>query len=333
MPADMKSRGTPPVRHGFSSIPAPLFGAALGLTGLSLAWQRAEGMGFLSANGVSGVLLILAGMVSLLIFSGYGLKLARMPNAVRADMLNPARVTSLGAAPMTLMLLPAGMLPYLSPQTGGLGLVWLVGALAHLGLATWLVARWMRVRPKLSDVTPAWFVPLVGMAVAASAGGDLGYGALATGITLAGAIAWIALLPFVMWRLVAGPALPDALVPTVFVLVAPPALVALGLGSLADPTSDTAMLAAAFFYVSCVFLVPVTAVIARRVMDITALGFTHGWWSATFPLAALASAGMQTQAMLPTAAHHAMAMGALALVTLVTATVGLVSLRSIIQRP
>ncbi len=333
MPADMKSRGTLPVRHGFSAMPAPLFGAALGLTGLSLAWQRAEGMGILSADGVSGVLLILAGMVSLLIFAGYGLKLARMPDAVRADMLHPARVTSLGAAPMTLMLLPAGVLPYFSQPSAGLNLIWLFGALAHLGLAGWLLGRWMRVRPALSDVTPAWFVPLVGMAVAASAGGDLGYGALATSITLAGAIAWIALLPFVIWRLVAGPALPDDLVPTICVLVAPPALVALGLGSLADHARDTTPLAAAFFYVSCAFLVPVIVVIARRLKDITALGFTHGWWSATFPLAALASAGLQTQAMLPTAAHHAMATASLALVTLVTASVGFASLRSVIQRP
>ena len=248
MPADPKSRGTLPLARGFSEMPAPLFGAALGLTGLSLAWQRADGMGILSASGVSVVLLTLAGMVSLLIFAGYSLKLARQPDAVREDMQHPARVTSLGAAPMTLMLLPAGMLPYLSQQHDGLAFVWLVGAFVHLGLAGWLLARWTRVRPALSDVTPAWFVPLVGMAVAASAGGGLGYTALATGITLAGSFAWTALSPFVIWRLVAGPALPDAVVPTIFVLVAPPALVALGLGSLADPTGDTARLAALFFY-------------------------------------------------------------------------------------
>lgn len=319
-------------------MPAPLFGAALGLTGLSLAWQRAVDMAILPADGVPDVLMTLAGMVSLLIFAGYSLKLATRRDAVRADMLHAARFTSLGAAPMTLMLLPAGVLPYFSRPPAGLDLIWLFGALAHLGLAGWLLGRWMRVRPALCDVTPAWFVPLVGMAVAASAGGDLGYGALATGITLAGAIAWIALLPFVIGRLVAGPALPDDLVPTICVLVAPPALVALGLGSLdlgslADHTRDTTLLAAAFFYVSCAFLVPVTIVIARRFKDIKALGYTHGWWSATFPFAALASAGLQTQAMLPTAAHHAMATASLALVTLVTAAVGVMSLRSIIQRP
>lgn len=314
-------------------MPAPLFGAALGLTGLSLAWQRAEDMAILRADGVSAVLLILAGMVSLLIFAGYSVKLARRPDAVREDMLHAARFTSLGAAPMTLMLLPAGALPYFSQPPAGPNLIWLFGALVHLGLAGWLIARWVRVRPSLCDVTPAWFVPLVGMAVAASAGGDLGYTALATGITLAGSLAWIALLPFVIRRLAKGPALPDALVPTIFVLVAPPALVALGLGSLADHSRGTALLATAFFYVSCAFLVPVTIVIARRFKDITALGYTHGWWSATFPLAALASAALQTQATLPTAPHHAIAAGALALVTLVTAAVGFASLRSIIQRP
>lgn len=333
MSADAKTRGTLQHWQKLSAMPAPLFGATLGLTGLSLAWQRAESMAIVPASGLSIALLMVAGIVSLLIFAGYGIKLARTPDAVRADIAHPAWVTSLGAAPMTLMLLPAGLLPYFPQHITALSVLWLVGAAAHVALACWLIVRWMHVRPKLCDVTPAWFVPLVGMAVAASAGGDLGYVALATGITVAGAIAWVFLLPFVIWRLLKGPALPTELVPAICVLVAPPALVALGIGSLADRTGNTAMLAAVLFYVSCAFLVPVMIVLARRFNDVKARGYTHGWWSATFPLAALGSTGLQTQAMLPTAFHQSLATGALVLVTLVTTAVGILSLRWFIRQP
>ncbi|MEP0069696.1 hypothetical protein [Pyruvatibacter sp.] len=313
------------------------FGASLGLTGLALAWQRAENLPTVPDVGVASVLLILAGIISVLIFTGYGLKATRAPALVGADLMHPARVTSLGAAPMTLMLLPAGALPYAPEWAAALSVMWLVGAFAHVALAGWLVITWLRRRPALQDVTPAWFVPLVGMVVAPSAGVDLGYAPLAAAIAIAGSIAWLVMLPIVLWRLARSPALPVDLVPGVFVLVAPPALVALALGALAEPSNGTAHVAAhvaaGLFYVSCAFLLPVVLIILGRIRDIRALGFTYGWWSATFPLAALASAGLQTQAMLPTAIHHAMATGALALVTLVTATVGMLTLQLIIQRP
>ncbi|MDW3098949.1 MAG: hypothetical protein R8J41_12700 [Alphaproteobacteria bacterium] len=341
MPIGRKTPARKPQRPGFAQIPVQFFGASLGLTGLALAWQRAENLPIVPDVRVASVLLILAGIISVLIFTGYGLKAMRAPALVGADLMHPARVTSLGAAPMTLMLLPAGVLPYAPGWAAALSVMWLVGAFAHVALASWLVITWLRRRPALQDVTPAWFVPLVGMVVAPSAGVDLGYAPLAAAIAIAGSIAWLVMLPIVLWRLAHSPALPVDLVPGVFVLVAPPALVALALGALSEPSSGTAPVAglvvahvaAGLSYVSCAFLLPVVLIILGRIRDIRALGFTYGWWSATFPLAALASAGLQTQAMLPTAIHHAMATGALALVTLVTATVGVLTLRSITQRP
>ncbi|WP_461495702.1 SLAC1 family transporter [Pyruvatibacter sp.] len=341
MPIGRKTPARKPQRPDFTQIPVQFFGATLGLTGLALAWQRAENLPIVPDVGVASVLLILAGIISVLIFTGYGLKAMRAPALVGADLMHPARVTSLGAAPMTLMLLPAGVLPSMPEWAAALSVMWLVGAFAHVALASWLVITWLRRRPALQDVTPAWFVPLVGMVVAPSAGVDLGYAPLAAAIAFAGSIAWLVMLPIVLWRLARSPALPVDLVPGVFVLVAPPALVALALGALAELSNGTAHVAglvvahvaAGLFYVSCAFLLPVALIILGRIRDIRALGFTYGWWSATFPLAALASAGLQTQAMLPTAIHHAMATGALALVTLVTATVGVLTLRLIIQRP
>lgn len=318
---------------GFSQIPVQFFGATLGLTGLALAWQRAEKLGVVPDSGMATVVLILAGIVSLLIFTGYGFKLVRASTSVGADLSHPARVTSLGAAPMTLMLLPAGLLSGATDLGTLPGGMWLIGAFAHIALAGWLIATWLRRPPAFHDITPAWFVPLVGMAVAPSAGGDLGHTLLATAMAGGGSIAWVVMLPIVLWRLATGPTLPVNLVPGVFVLVAPPALVALAVGTLAEPSDRTTLIASGLFYLSCAFLLPVALITLRRINEIRALGFTYGWWSATFPLAALASAGLQTQAMAPTAAHHAMATGGLALVTLVTATVGILTLRSITQRP
>lgn len=318
---------------GFSQIPAQFFGATLGVTGLTLAWQRAENLGVFPDTNVAFFLLVLTFIVSVLIFAGYGLKLIRARTSVAADLSHPARVTSLGAAPMTLMLLPAGLLPIAPDHTTALSALWFLGVFAHVALAGWLIVTWLRRRPALLDVTPAWFVPLVGMAVAPSAGVDLGHVSIAAAIAVAGSTAWLVMLPIVLWRLAKHPALPVELVPSVFVLVAPPALVALALGTLAEPSDCTAIVVTGFFYVSCGFLLPVALITISRVGDIKARGFTYGWWSATFPLAALASAGLQTQAMLPTAIHQSMATGSLALVTLVTAAVGFFTLRSIIQRP
>lgn len=300
----------------------------MGLGGLALAWQRAETAGLIPFSGISTAILTLACLVSLTVLLGYALKVRGEAASLARDLLDPALVTFMAGIPVALMIYPSGLLP-LWPGFSPLYVpLWWLGVVLHGILAVWLICRWLRSPGLMRDITPAWFVPTVGMVVAPAAGVPLGYWSVSAVALAAAALMWVVLLPMVVWRLAwVSPLLP-VLVPTLFVLIAPPALFASGLHMLGASDAATATL----FFIALVFAVGVLVMLAARRADIGATGFTFGWWGATFPLAALAGAGIHYHAAKLTAASHLLALGLLAFATLLIAAVSIMTVRTIILR-
>jgi len=311
---------------GFSKMPVQLFPATLGFAGLALAWQQAGPASGFAEPWVAPALLVIAGAVNVLVFLGYALNTANRRAGVGSDMRSPASLVALASWPMSLMLLAAGLWPLAVPATALIAL-WLSGAGLYTVIAALFVVALLRLRPPPETTTPGWFVPTVGMAVAPSAGVALGFDMLSTAMALIGLAAWLVLLPLVVWRLLARGCLPAHQLAGLFVLIAPPALFSTAAAVLAMDAKVTEL----FFYLSCAMLLPVIAVLVHRHTDIYTGGFSYAWWSATFPLAALAAAAQKTLAASPTAGHQMLASGTLALATAVTTAVGLMTLRSIAQ--
>ena len=312
---------------GFFRMPVQLFPAALGLAGLTLAWRlAADAMGF--AVPVADIsLLAISVLTGVLVPAGYALKAISHPHILRDDLTTPLSLAAMATWPMSLMVLAALVQPYPALEAASLSL-WLGGAALHAVIAGLFVRALYRARPWSKIVTPGWFIPTAGMAVAPSAGVVLGFSTLSLAMTLVGFAAWLGLSSVLIRRALSRLRLPAALLPSLFVLVAPPAL----FSSAAAAFRMDGVVTALFFYLSVAMLLPVLAGLIRRYTDIRETGFTYAWWSATFPLATMASAGQKTYAALPTAGHMVMALSALALATLVTAAVGMMTLRSIIQR-
>lgn len=325
--ADKKPAPPPAaVRPGFSKMPVQLFPATLGLAGLALAWQQAGPASGYGTPWVAPALLVIAGAINVLVFFGYALNAVHHRADFGSDLRSPAALVALAAWPMSLMLLAAGLWPLSVPETTSPAL-WLGGAGLYGTVAGLFVVALLRDGPPPEAITPGWFVPTVGMAVAPSAGVTLGFEALSTAMAVMGLVAWLGLLPLVAWRLLARAPLPPHQLPGLFVLVAPPALFSTAAAVLAMDSAVTQL----FFYLSCLMLLLVLAMLIHRHTDIYRAGFSYAWWSATFPLAALAAAAQKTWATSPTAGHQMLASGTLALATVVTTAVGLMTLRLIAQ--
>ncbi len=73
-------------------------------------------------------------------------------------------------------------------------------------------------------ISPAWFIPAVGNVVAPIAGVGLGFPETSWVFFAAGLIFWIVLLVLVMNRLIFHDPLPGRMVPTLAILIAPPAV-------------------------------------------------------------------------------------------------------------
>ena len=209
-----------PGRPMLDYLPVGLFGSVMGLTGLSVAWRLAQAQ-YGTPGWVSQAIAATAVLAFVSLLMGYGIKLATAPDAVRAECRHPIAGNLFGTVSISLLLLPIVVAPYLRLLTQAL---WITGALSMILFAWFVVSRWMSDRQQVAHATPAWIIPVVGLLDVPLALPSLElppmHGlmvfALAVGLFFA-----VPLFTLVFSRLVFEPPLPDALKPSLLILVAP----------------------------------------------------------------------------------------------------------------
>ena len=77
---------------------------------------------------------------------------------------------------------------------------------------------------KIAHLNPAWFIPAVGNILVPIAGVGLGYIELSWFFFSIGILFWIVLFTIIMNRVLFHEPLPAKLAPTLFILIAPPAV-------------------------------------------------------------------------------------------------------------
>ncbi|NEU12884.1 hypothetical protein G3T14_12150 [Methylobacterium sp. BTF04] len=155
-----ETRASAPVRKPlFDYLPVSLFGAVMGLMGLSAGWRLASaryGLPVLIADGIGWTALVAFIALAL----AYGLKAVTGWQVVVAEYRHPIAGNLFGTILISLLLLPL-FLQKLSPYLADA--VWILGAAGMVLFAFLIVGRWMGSRHELAHATPAWIVPVVGL--------------------------------------------------------------------------------------------------------------------------------------------------------------------------
>jgi tellurite resistance protein len=121
------------------------------------------------------------------------------------------------------LLLLATVLSHIVPTAATA--LFLTGATLHLLLTLAIIHLWLnRAHFDVVHVNPIWLIPAVGNMLAAIAGVSLGFSELSWFFFSIGIVSWIMLLPIVIARLLFGPELSERFAPTLFILLAPPAV-------------------------------------------------------------------------------------------------------------
>jgi tellurite resistance protein len=264
------------------------FASVMGLAGLSLAWHAAApvlGDGASAAGVVIGVLAALA-FLALALASLWRLRCH--PQAWADDLKHPVRHVFLAAVPVALILLvttavAAGL------QGPWLLALWWAGALAQLAVTVWIMARWWR-GPQAgglawAGMNPSLFIPVVGHVLVPMAGVPLGQPEWAAAQFGIGALFWPVVLVLLLVRITHQGLWPERLMPTSFILVAPPAAVGLSLLRLGAPVP----VAWALWGVALVSLLWVATLLRR--IGTQPFGMVH--WSMGFPLAAFTALSLR----------------------------------------
>lgn len=265
-----------PIHAPLQYFPLPMFATAMGVTGLALVVQKVA-LHDLVPQPFAMWMLCFAGLLYSAIVLTYAAKLIRHFDAVKAEWLNPLRISFFPVITMTALLLSTGLLAY---DTSVSFVLWTVGAVGQFILSMAIINSWINhPRYEIVHTTPAWFIPVAGNIVVPLAGVSHGMIEISWLFFTWGVLFWLILLVLVFNRLIFHPPMPQKLLPTLFILLAPPSIGCVAYVKMHGGANEVAML---LFY-SAVFFFLMLMTQAKRML---AIRFSLVWWAYTFPLAA-----------------------------------------------
>jgi tellurite resistance protein len=273
-------------------LPIALFGSTMGLTGLSVAWRLAHalyGTPLWIADSTAAVSVV--AFVALLI--AYGVKIISAPDKVLMEFRHPIAGNLFGTFLISILLLPILIAP-VNLMTARI--LWFAGAAGMILFAWTIVSRWMSDRQQTAHATPAWIVPVVGMLDVPLALPSLGLPPLPDVMILSLAVGLFFAVPvftLIFSRLVFEPPMPDALQPTLLILVAP---FSVGFSSYVVTAGRIDLLAQSLYFL---MLFVLAVLLGRLRMLRRCCPFRVSWWAVSFPLASSAIAALRVAAFDP----------------------------------
>ncbi|QXQ06819.1 SLAC1 anion channel family protein [Sphingosinicellaceae bacterium] len=293
-------------------LPVALFGSVMGLSGLSVAWRLAAGR-YAAPDWVANAIAVLAVLAFAAVGTAYLVKAVAAPDAVRAEFHHPIAGNLFGTMIISLLLLPIVLAPVALRLARGM---WIVGVVLMLGFAWLIIDRWMGNRQQVEQATPAWIVPVVGLLDVPLALPGLGLPPLhelMVGCVAIGLFFAVPLFTMIFTRLLFETPLPDALQPTLLILVAP---FAVGFSAYVATTGSVDIFAEALYALTLFIL---TVLLGRLRLLGRCCPFRVSWWAVSFPLAASAATAVRFADARPGLFTDAVAMAVLALASAVIA--------------
>jgi tellurite resistance protein len=298
----MTDKGSP-----LSHLGPQWFAIVMGWCGLALAWHRAEPM----FGGGAALVAAVAGVIATTVFVALAvaslLRWRRHPAALSADMRHPVRHAFFAAVPISLLLLST-LAVSLGLDHGVARALWAPGVALQFLVTVWVLGRWPAGASGWSAKSPVLFIPIVGNVLVPLAGIPLGHPNLSWAFFGIGAFFWPIVTALLLARQAQQP-LPEALQPSWFILVTPPAIIgldapALGFG---EPLVFAMIGLGTFFFALALRIAP----------RLPKLPFGMPFWAMSFPLAAFSALLLRTAQSEASLAVPAVAMLAVASVIVI----------------
>ena len=265
-------------------FPINFFAMIMGLAGLTLAWQKITPLLALPLPIALGLAYFSTVLFALLLLVYLG-KSVLYPAQVKQELNHPILLSFFPSISISLLLLAS---VFLAINTAIAQALWMIGAALHLFFTLYVMNKWMHHDHfHIQHLNPAWFIPVVGNVLVPIAGVPLGFSNIAWFFFSIGLLFWILLLTIVFYRILFHSPLNQRLLPTLFILIAPPAV-----GCLAYLQLNSGLLDhfAVFLYDVALFL---TLLLVSQLQRFIRLPFALSWWAYSFPSAAITLASLR----------------------------------------
>ncbi len=279
----------------------------MGLAGLTIAWQKAQHT-FDVDLSISILLVSLTSSAFVLLLLLYIAKYITSYDAVLKEFKNPVKLHFFPTISISLLLISITFLQF--DQSVSLA-IWLVGSIIHLLFTLYTVNAWIHHDHfEVQHLNPAWFIPAVGNVLVPVAGVQLGFIEISWFFFSIGMLFWVILLTIIFNRIMFHNPMQDKLIPTLFILIAPPAVGFIAYMKLAGELDAFARI----LYFAGLFL---TMLMLIQVKRFAKLQFFLSWWAYSFPLAAITIASFHMHDLTHKLAYQYIAGALLALLTVV----------------
>jgi len=271
-----------PEHQPLKNFPISFFAIVMGLSGFAIALSKGgEVLGL--PPMVGNAILLLAFAVFAAITLLYLMKLARYRSEVVKELHHPIKLSFFPASSISLILFSIATL-HIDPMLSKV--LWSVGTAIQLAFTLFVMSRWIHHSGfEIQHITPAWFIPIVGNILVPIAGVHHFSPEISWFFFSLGLLFWIVLLTIFFYRIIFHHPIAEKLVPTFFILIAPPAV---GFISYVALNNGLDNFARVLYYVAMFFVL----LLVTQFRMFTRISFFLSWWAYSFPVAAFTIASM-----------------------------------------
>ncbi|KQC10923.1 MAG: C4-dicarboxylate ABC transporter, partial [Smithella sp. SDB] len=197
---------------------------------------------------------------------------------VQKEFQNTTKLSFFPTISISLLLLSIAtmtMHPFISM------ILWTIGTIMHFIFSIMVISIWLK-HPSLeiNAISPAWFIPVAGNILVPIAGITYASSEISWFFFSVGFVFWIALFTILLYRLIFHNPMPEKLLPTLFILIAPPAVGFISYVKLTGAVDSMARMLYYFAFFIFILMMPQLRMLAR-------IKYYLSWWAYTFPMAAL----------------------------------------------
>ena len=268
-------------KNRLQHFPVMMYAIVMGMSGLTIAYQKAHL--WLGVPEIIAIFLtVITTSVFIIVSFLYIEKTLKYKAEVKKEFAHPIRINFFAAISISMIMLSIIYHEYNNIVSQ---FFWYPGTLLHLYLTMYTISFWINHNQQLDHSNPAWFIPIVGNVLVPVAGVGFVSNDILMYFFSVGMFFWFVLFSIIFNRIIFHNQLAIKFMPTLFILIAPPAVGFIAYFKMFG-TIDT--FATFLFNIGLFF----TLLVAFMYKNFLKIKFFISWWAFVFPVAAMSISSM-----------------------------------------
>ena len=257
-------------------FPIMMFAIVMGLAGLTLVFKKVSEALYLPSV-IYTIMMIGTTIIFFIITFMYLKKIMKHKEEVKKEFSHPIRINFFAASSISILILSMVYKNTIDPIAQ---IFFIIGAVFHIFFTFYTIKFWINNNLEMQHSNPAWFIPIVGNLIVPIAGKGFIDDAVLYFYFSIGIFFWIILFSIILNRIIFHNQFAPKFMPTLFILIAPPAI---GFISYVKLTGNLDFFAQILFNLGLFF----TILVFIMYKNFINIKFFISWWAFTFPMAAI----------------------------------------------